>query len=177
MEEQKLVSNNHFQHLRQEVEDMKECLGHLVKLFGSFCKESPEQNHHVGKAACRDKLEQQDGAKADPTRGEHNRMDVTQNKQQQQLAKQEQKPKEEEEGASQEEASEQDRPKQNTQQNSLGTRSIRIGEGESASMYQIMVDTGAQLSVAPRSFADHIPLSFPKMTYSFGALMAEASTS
>ena len=87
-------------------------------------------------------------------------MDLTQNKQQQQLEQQEQKPKEEEGGASQEEASEQDRPKQNTQQNSLGTRSIGIGEGESASMYQIMVDTGAQLSVAPRSFADHIPLSF-----------------
>ena len=154
LEEHKLLRNPHFTQLRAEVDNMKECIGHLVKLLDSLYKESPLQHpKQVGRQACRDKLERQD-----ETRGEHNRMDLTQNKQQQQL-EQEQKPKEEEGGALQE-ASEQDRPKQNTQQNSLGTRSIRIGEGEPASMYQILVDTGAQLSVAPRSFAEHIPLSF-----------------
>ena len=156
MEEHKLLRNPHFTQLRAEVDNMKECIGHLVKLLDSLYKESPLQHpKQVGRQACSDKLERQE-----ETRGEHNRMDLTQNKQQQQLAKQEQKPQEEEGGASQEEASEQDRPKQNTQQNSLGTRSIRIGEGEPASMHQILVDTGAQLSVAPRSFAEHIPLSF-----------------
>ena len=33
---------------------------------------------------------------------------------------------------------------------------------EQRSLYQIMVDTGAELSVAPKSFADHIQLSSPK---------------
>ena len=173
MEEQKLLSNNHFQNLRQEVDDMKACLGHLVKLFGSFCKESPEQNQNVAKEACIDKLERNNGTEEDPretcsltsckTRGAHNRMDVTQNKQQQQLAKQEQKPKEEEEGASQEEASEQDRPKQNNNNNSLGTNyigSLGREEQEAMTLHRILVDTGAETSVAPRSFADHIPLSF-----------------
>ena len=167
MEEQKLLRNPHFHQLSLEVASLKECTEHLVRL--SLCKESSEHSlGHDGEQACNNKLEKRDGTAKDPTgacsfcktRGEHNRMDVTQNMQQQQLAQQKQKPKEEGGGASQEEASEQDRPKQNTQQNSLGTRSIGIREGESASMHQILVDTGAQLSVAPRSFADHIPLSF-----------------
>ena len=169
LEEQKLLRNPHFHQLSLEVASLKECLEHLVRL--SLCKESSEHSlGQDGEQACNNKLEKRDGTTKDPTgacslascktRGEHSRVDITQNKQQQQLAKQKQKPKEEEGGASQEEASEQDRPKQNTQQNSLGTRSIGIGEGEPASMYQILVDTGAQLSVAPRSFAEHIPLSF-----------------
>ena len=169
LEEQKLLRNPHFHQLSLEVASLKECLEHLVRL--SLCKESLEHSlGQDGEQACNNKLEKRDGTTKDPTgacslascktRGEHSRVDITQNKQQQQLAKQKQKPKEEEGGASQEEASEQDRPKQNTQQNSLGTRSIGIGEGEPASMYQILVDTGAQLSVAPRSFAEHIPLSF-----------------
>ena len=153
---------------------MKECLGHLVKLFGSFCKESPEQNHHVGKAACRDKLVQKDGAaKHDPTttcslascnqRGEHSRMDVTQNKQQQQLEQQEQKQEE----TSEEETSKQDGPKQHNNNNNLGTNYIgsleREDHEQQPSLYQIMIDTGADLSVAPRSFADHIQLSSEKL--------------
>ena len=86
-EEQKLVENTHFQQLRQEVDRLKECIGHLAKLLDSFCKESPVQNQHVGKQACRDKLEQINGTEKDPIeacsittcrqRGEHNRMDVT----------------------------------------------------------------------------------------------------
>ena len=153
MEEHKLLRNPHFTQLRAEVDRMKDCIGHLVKLLDSLYEESPMQYpRQVGKQACIDKLERQDGAQASPTRGEHNRMDVTQNKQQQQLATQEQKPKEEEEGASQEEASEQDRPKQNNNNNSLGTNyigSLGREEQEAMTLHRILVDTGAETSVAP----------------------------
>ena len=170
MEEQKLLRNPHFHQLSLEVASLKECIEHLVRL--SLCKESSEHSlGHDGEQACNNKLEKRDGTAKDPTgacsfcktRGEHNRMDVTQNKQQQQLAKQEQKPKEEEEGASQEEASEQDRPKQNNNNNSLGTNyigSLGREEREAMTLHRILVDTGAETSVAPRSFADHVPLSF-----------------
>ena len=46
-------------------------------------------------------------------------------------------------------------------------------------MYQIMVDTGAELSVAPRSFADHVQLSSSKSDLELRALeqLAEKSAS
>ena len=120
---------------------------------------------HVRGQACTDKLEEEDGTQKDPIatcsleacrqRGEHNRMDVTQNKKQQQLEQQEQK---------KEETSKQDGPKQhNNNNNNLGTNyigSFEREEQEAMSLYRILVDTGAETSVAPRSFADHIPLSF-----------------
>ena len=172
LEEQKLLRNPHFHQLSLEVASLKECTEHLVRL--SLCKESSEHSlGHDGEQACNNKFEKRDGTAKDPTgacslascktRGEHSRVDITQNKQQQQLAKQKQKPKEEEGGASQEEASEQDRPKQNTQQNSLGTNYIgSLGgeERETMTLHRILVDTGAETSVAPRSFADHVPFSF-----------------
>ena len=81
-------------------------------------------------------------------------MDVTKHKQEQ-LEQQEQKQKE---------ASEQKRPKQHNN-NSLGTQQInslgREDLEQKGCICQIMVDTGAETSVAPRSFADHVQLSFP----------------
>ena len=168
LEEQKLTQNPHFAQLRAEVMSLKECIGHLVRLLDSFHKESSIQIlEHVGKQACTDKLVQTNGAEQDPmetcslttckTKGELSRMDVPQHKQQQleQPQKQEQK---EEEGASEAEASE----GMQTQHNSLGTEQINslgIGEQQKGYMCQIMVDTGAETSVAPRSFADHVQLS------------------
>ena len=57
-EEQKLTQNPHFTQLRAEVDNLKECIGHLVRLLDSFHKESPVQNLHVGKQACTDKFVQ-----------------------------------------------------------------------------------------------------------------------
>ena len=168
-ESQKLTQNPHFAQLRAEVDALQEGFGHLVRLFDSLSRDSPEQNLHVGEA-CRDKLMQKDGAKEDPKGGEHNRVDVTQHKQEQ-LEQQKQKQQEEEE-ASKQEASKQERPKQhnnnnNNNNNSLGTQQNNSLEQEDheqqPSLYQIMIDTGADLSVAPRSFADHIQLSSEKL--------------
>ena len=58
LEEQKLTQNPHFTQLRAEVDNLKECIGHLVRLLDSFHRESPVQNLHVGEQACTDKLEQ-----------------------------------------------------------------------------------------------------------------------
>ena len=150
-------------------DSLKECVGHLVRLLDSFHRESPMQIlGHVRERACNDKLVQTEGAEQDPigtcslttckTKGEDNRVDVSKHKQQQLEQPQQQR---EEEGASEEEASDQKRPKQHNN-NSLGTgqiNSLGIGEQQKGYMYQIMVDTGAELSVAPRSFADHVQLS------------------
>ena len=66
-EEQKLLGNPHFTQLRAEVDRMKDCIGHLVKLLDSLYKESPMQYpKQVGKQACIDKLERQDGATSKP---------------------------------------------------------------------------------------------------------------
>ena len=168
LEEQKLTQNPHFTQLRAEVDNLKECIGHLVRLLDSFHRESPVQNLHVGEQACTDKLEQQNGTEKDPIgacslqtceqEGEHNRVDFSKHKQEQ-LEQQEQK---------QEEASKQKRPKQhnnNNNNNSLGTQQInslgREDLEQKGCICQIMVDTGAETSVAPRSFADHVQLSFP----------------
>ena len=129
---------------------------------------------HVRGRACSDKLVQTNGTEQDPIgacslttcepKGEHNRVDVSKHKQQQ-LEQQKQKQREEE-GASEEEASDK-RGQQQHNNNSLGTEQINslgIGEQQKGYMYQIMVDTGAELSVAPRSFADHVQLSSCKTT-------------
>ena len=58
-EEQKLTQNPHYTQLRAEVDSLKECVGHLVRLLDSFHKESPTQIlGQVGKQACNDKLVQ-----------------------------------------------------------------------------------------------------------------------
>ena len=160
--EQKLTQNPHFTQLRAEVDTLKECIGHLVRLLDSFHRESPVQNLHVGEQACTDKFVQTNGAEQDP-KGEHSRVDVSKHKQKQ-LEQQTQEQKEGE-GTSEEETSEQKRPKQHNN-NSLGTQQInslgREDHEQERCMYQIMVDTGAETSVAPRSFADHVQLSFPQ---------------
>ena len=66
LEEQKLTQNPHFTQLRAEVDNLKECIGHLVRLLDSFHRESPVQNLHVGEQACTDKFEQQNGTEKDP---------------------------------------------------------------------------------------------------------------
>ena len=43
-EEQKLTQNPHFTQLRAEVDSLKECVGHLVRLLDSFHRESPMHN-------------------------------------------------------------------------------------------------------------------------------------
>ena len=111
-----------------------------------------------GEKACNDKLVQTDGAEQDPigtcslttckTKGEQSRVDVSKHKQQQLEQPQKQE--------------EQKRPTYHNN-NSLGTEQINsLGMEEQQQkgyMYQIMVDTGAELSEAPRSFADHVQLS------------------
>ena len=168
-EEQKLTQNPHYTQLRAEVDSLKECIGHLVRLLDSFHRESPMQIlGHVRGRACSDKLVQTNGTEQDPIgacslttcepKAEHNRVDVSKHKQQQLEQPQKQR---EEEGASEEEASDPKGPKQHNN-NSLETgqiNSLGIGEQQKGYMCQIMVDTGAELSVAPRSFADHVQLS------------------
>ena len=127
-EAQKLTQNPHFAKLRAEVDNLKECIGHLVRLIDSFHKESPVQNLHVGKQACIDKLVQTDGAEQDPTTpcsltsckqgGEHHRVDVTQNKQEQ-LEQQKQQQQEEE-------TSKQQRPKQHNKQQLRNTANQQL---------------------------------------------------
>ena len=161
---QKLTQNPHYAQLRAEVDELKENFGHLVRLFrDSLYRESSEQNLHVGKI-CTDKLIQKDGAEESLTRGEHNRMDVTQHKQEQ--FEQQKQQRQEEEETSKEETSKQKRPKPHNN-NSLGTQQInslgREDHDQQPSLYQIMIDTGAELSVAPKSFADHIQLSSEKL--------------
>ena len=119
-EEQKLTQNPHYPQLRAEVDSLKECVGHLVRLLDSFYRESPMQIlEHVRGQACNDKFVQTNGAEQDPIgacslttcepKGEHNRVDISKHKQQQleQPQKQEQR---EEKGTSEEETSEQKRP-------------------------------------------------------------------
>ena len=127
-EEQKLTQNPHFAQLRAELDNLKECIGHLVRLLDSFHKESPVQNLHVGEQTCTDKLVQRNGTEKDPIgacslktcepQGELSRVDVTKHKQKQ-LEQQKQK----QEKISEEETSEQKRPKQHGN-NSLGTQQI-----------------------------------------------------
>ena len=164
-ESQKLTQNPHYAQLKAEVDELKESFGHLIRLFcDSLYRESPEQNQQVGKA-CTDKLIQKDGEEENPKRGEHNRVDVTQHKQEQ-LEHQKQQQKEEEEEEEEEETSKQKRPKQHNN-NSLGTQQNnslgREDHEQQPSLCQIMIDTGAELSVAPKSFADHIQLSSEKL--------------
>ena len=66
-DEQKLTQNPHYTQLRAEVDSLKECVGHLVRLLDSFHRESPMQNlGHVRERACNDKLVQTKGQNKTP---------------------------------------------------------------------------------------------------------------
>ena len=182
-DEQKLLPTNHHSQLRAEVSDLKELVGNLVSLI-SLNKVYPNNlefgtcDEHVWKRACKDKLLLEKGAKQeDPSNKQQKlRQHLRQHEQEQQLRQQEQKqlPKGQLEQADlcsqqrlEQPACNSNIPKTTTTTNnnnmqhqqlrpdSLGTEARRPPPRP----WRILVDTGAEISVAPRSFAAEIQLS------------------
>ena len=181
--EQELSPTTHVDQLRSEVFSLQEIVGHLVLLIGSVRKGEPNnfQLGHVRERTCSDKLSIEKGAKQeDPNiacktacrqKGEHNRVDFPSNKQQQQLEQQKQKDLQEGQlgiadlrdktiAAQQTAATDCSNSKQQ-QPTACNKNSLGIGTKERPPQrpWRILVDTGAELSVAPRSFAAEIQLS------------------
>ena len=181
--EQELSPTTHVDQLRSEVSSLQEIVGHLVLLIGSVRKSETNnfQLGHVRERACSDKLSIEKGAKQeDPNtacrtacrqKGEHNRVDFPSNKQQQQL---EQQQKQLQEGQlrtaepttsliadKQETATDcnNNKQKQHTATSNKNSLGINKQERPPQRPWRILVDTGAKLSVAPRSFAAEIQLS------------------
>ena len=181
--EQKLSPTTHVDQLRSEVSSLQEIVGHLVLLIGNVHKGEPNnfQLGHVRERACSDKLSKEKGAKQEDLntacrtvcrqKGEHNRVDFPNNKQQQQLEKQKQKNLQEGQlgtadlkdktiAAQQTAATDCSNSIQH-QPTACNKHSLSIGTKERPPQrpWRILVDTGAELSVAPRSFAAEIQLS------------------
>ena len=166
--------------LRAEVASLRECVDHLVWLLDSNHKEDLRNFQELRESIGRDQLS---------TKGEDNRVDFLQHKQQQ--LEQEQKQQQEEQGTTTQGEHDQ-LPKKKRQRNrkkkkqqvaweqtsynnSLGTSSSlgtiqeeepmdrlqeeSLSDGSSEQLWWILVDTGAELSVAPRSFAPEMVLS------------------
>ena len=164
-EEQELATTSHSIGLQESV-------GQLVLLIDSFNKGEPNSLQlskvPVGDGACRDKLAKEKGAKQeDPGTA----CSTTACRQ-----KQKQKPLQEGQLRTADLSSQQkleQRSKNNslghnnnslgTGNNSLGTGNNSLGTGEQERPpkrpWRILVDTGAELSVAPRSFAETTQLS------------------
>ena len=108
-EGQELLGTSHTTQLRSEVLGLQRTVGHLVLLLDSFHKDEPNSlqlrsecthlsSERVWDRACRDKLSKEKGAKQeDPNiacstackqKGEHNRVNFPENKQQQQQQQQ-----------------------------------------------------------------------------------------
>ena len=173
--EQELRPTTHVDQLRSEVSSLQEIVGHLVLLIGSVHKGEPNnfQLEHV--------RQKEKGAKQeDPSiacttacrqKGEHNRVDFPSNKQQQQL---EQEQKQLQEGqlrtaeptnsliADKQDAAtdcSNNKQKQHTAASNKNSLGISKQDRPPQRPWRILVDTGAELSVAPRSFAAEIQLS------------------
>ena len=175
--EHELSPTTHVDQLRSEVSSLQEIVGHLVLLIASVNKGEPNnfQLGHVRERACSDKLSKGKGAKhEDLKKGEHNRVDFPSNKQQQQLEQQKQKQLQEGQlrpaepqttsliADKQEAATDcSNNNKQKQQTAACNKNSLGIGKQERPPKrpWRILVDTGAELSVAPRSFAAEIQLS------------------
>ena len=166
--------------LGAEVASLRECVDHLVWLLDSNHKEDLRNFQELRESIGRDQLS---------TKGEDNRVDFLQHKQQQ--LEQEQKQQQEEQGTTTQGELDQ-LPKKKRQRNrkkkkqqvaweqtsynnslrtssSLGTiqeeetmeslQEESLSDGSSEQLWWILVDTGAELSVAPRSFAPEMVLS------------------
>ena len=181
--ESKLRKEHHSQ-LRAEVSELKELVGNLVSLV-SVNQVQPNNLElrtceHVWKRACTDKLLTTKGAKQEDPREACNTTACKQDKQQQLEQQQniaktslgigtslrteeqlEQKKLEQKEGA----APSCNNNKTTTTNNNMQQQQLRpdsLGteaKGSPKRPWRILVDTGAELSVAPRSFAAEIPLS------------------
>ena len=176
------LENDHHLQLRAEMSELRELVGNLVSLIDM--KEQPNNPElgtcHVWKEACKNKLLTTKGAKQEDPREacsttacKHDKQQ--QHEQQQNLAKTslsigtslrtdeqlEQKKLEQKEGAAtscnnnKTTANNNNMQQQQLRPDSLGTEA----KGSPQRPWRILVDTGAELSVAPRSFAAEIPLS------------------
>ena len=180
-DESKLENDHHLQ-LRAEMSELKEFVGNLVSFIG--VKVQPNNlelgTRNVWKEACKAKLLTTKGAKQEDPREACSTNACKQNKQQQLEQQQdtaktslgigtslrteeqlEQKKLEQKEGA----ATSCNNNKTTTNNNSMQQKQLRpdsLGteaKGSPKRPWRILVDTGAELSVAPRSFAAEIPLS------------------
>ena len=172
--ESKLRQEHHSQ-LRAEVSELKEFVGNLVSLI-SFNQVQPNNLElrtceHVWKRACIDKLLTTKGAKQEDPREACSTNACKQDKQQQ-LEQQEEAAKTTlgigtsiRTGQLEQKKLEQRDNKTTTNNNSMQQQQLRpdsLGteaKGSPKRPWRILVDTGAELSVAPRSFAAEIPLS------------------
>ena len=178
--ESKLRKVHHSQ-LRAEVSELKELVGNLVSLV-SVNQVQPNNLElgtcHVWKEACNDKLLTTKGAKQEDPREACSTTACKQDKQQQLEQQQniaktslgigtslrteeqlEQKKLEQKEGAAT--SCNNNKTTTNMQQQQLRPDSLgtEAKKGSPKRPWRILVDTGAELSVAPRSFAAEIPLS------------------
>ena len=163
-EEQELETTSHSIGLQESV-------GHLVLLVDSFNKGEPNNpqlsNAHVRDRACRDRLAKGNGAKQEDPGKTCSTTACRQNKQQQQLEQQKQKPLQEGQLRTADLSSEQklEQTGENTikQEETTANNKNSLGLGTQqrppARPWRILVDTGAELSVAPRSFAETTQLS------------------
>ena len=182
-DESKFQKIEHHSQLRAEVSELKELVGNLVSLI-SVNQVQPNNLElgtcHVWKEACNNKLLTTKGAKQEDPREACSTTPCKQDKQQQLEQQQniaktslgirtslrteeqfEQKKLEQKEGA----ATSCNNNKTTTNNNNMQQQQLRpdsLGteaKGSPKRPWRILVDTGAELSVAPRSFAAEIPLS------------------
>ena len=173
--EQELSPTTHVDQLRPEVSSLKEIVGHLALLIGSVHK-SETNNFQLGHVSQKEKgAKQEDPNTACRTacrqKGEHDRVDFPSNKQQQQLEQQQKQLREGQLRTAEpttsliadkkEAATDCSNSKQKQHTAACNKNSLGIGKQERPPQrpWRILVDTGAELSVAPRSFAAEIQLS------------------
>ena len=181
------LSSQQFDQLRVEMKSLRECVDHLVSLLDSHHKENLRNFQEFHDSIGKTKL----------TKGEANRVDFTQHKQQQLQQQEQQKEKLQDATAQgeleqlpQKKKRQRNRKKKKQQvaweqpsyhtnlgtSSSLGTideeetmasfedtmasfEATSLHDGSSEQLWWILVDTGAELSVAPRSFAPEAVLS------------------
>ena len=184
--ERKLLPTNHHSQLRAEMSELKELVGNLVSLISLNKGDPPSfQNgtwEHVWDRACKDKLLTAKGAKPEDPSKTCSTTACKQDKQQQlehqeEVAKTslgigtsirteqlEQKKLEQREGAAT--GCNNNNNKTTTNNNSMQQQQLRPDSLGTETKrppprpWRILVDTGAEISVAPRSFAAEIQLSF-----------------
>ena len=176
MGEQELLPTNHLSQLRNEMSSLKDTVGNLVLLISSFHKDDPNSfqhgtcDEHVWAGACKDKLLKEKGAKQEDPNRACSTTACRQTKEQMQLDQARlQEGQLETADLRDKQTATTACSNNNLGQNSLGT-SIRTKERPPQRPWRILVDTGAELSVAPTE----IQLSpLEQVTYSLGRQQAK----